>query len=140
MHSQWLEIDRAALEALCSEYDLDLLILFGSQVTGATHSESDTDVGMVRRPGRLAADHFLDMQARLSQILHKRDVDLVDLGRVSGLLRHIACERGILLYQSASGTFARFRVQAWNQYQDERIQIRRHDSEAIRTALRSLTR
>ncbi len=133
-------VDQSALAFHCREFELDLLILFGSHARGVTHSESDVDLAMLRQRGSLTTHQFLDLQARLSRLIWPGEVDLVNLSRASGLLRHIACEQGVLLYEGTPGAFADFRVRAWNQYQDERIQIRRHDSEAIRVALRSLTR
>ena len=39
--------------------------------------------------------------------------------------------------EPSGGEFERFRILAWN-YQDERIQLRRLDSEGLRRALESL--
>jgi predicted nucleotidyltransferase len=136
-----VEFDALALKALCDQFRLELVILFGSRTTGTTHAESDTDVGVVvAEYGKLSPAQLLELQFRLSQVIKPGQIDLVDLGRASGLLRHIACEKGRLLFEGKPGAFARFRVQAWNQFQDERMQIRRFDSEALRIALRYLTK
>lgn len=140
MHSPTVTFDRVALAALCREYDLELVILFGSRVTGQTHQASDTDIGVLRRGGPVPLDQVLNLDYRLSQIIKPGEVDVVDLCRVSGLLRHIACEKGALLYERAPGLLADFRVRAWNLYQDERLAIRRYDAEAIRIALQSFAR
>ena len=140
-----LTFDPASLAEIFREFDLCLVILFGSQVTGKTHAESDIDLGVLRRGepwqgGQGYGGEFLQLYSRLSDHFPGIRLDLVDLQRVPGLLKHIACERGQVLYECEPGVFARFRLQAWNQYQDERIQIRRHDAEGIRNALESLTR
>ncbi|MBI3761678.1 MAG: nucleotidyltransferase domain-containing protein [Chloroflexi bacterium] len=140
MQSPDRPIDRAALIALCREYDLDLVILFGSRATGKTHQHSDIDIGVLRRGGPVPTDQVLDLDFKLSQIIKPGEVDIVDLRRASGLLRHTACEKGVLLYERAPGLFAGFRVRAWNLYQDERLAIRRYDSDAIRIALQGLAR
>ena len=137
-------LDPAALAEIFNEFDLCLVILFGSQVSGKTHAESDIDLGVISECGRepdsqSLGEKFLKLYARLAELFPGARLDLVDLQRVPGLLKHIACERGRVLYEREPGMFARFRLQAWNQYQDERIQIRRHDAGAIRTALESLT-
>jgi predicted nucleotidyltransferase len=142
MHT--LHFDPASLAEIFREFDLCLVILFGSQVTGQTHAESDIDLGVHRKGntwqgGKGWGGEFLELYARLSDRFPGTRLDLVDLQRVPGLLKHIACERGQVLFESEPGVFARFRLQAWNQYQDERIQIRRHDAEGIRNALESLT-
>jgi predicted nucleotidyltransferase len=136
-----VEIDTPALTSLCEQFNLDLAILFGSRAVGEIHAESDTDVGvLVAEHGILSPAKLLDLQYRLSQVIKPGQIDLADLERASGLLKHIACEKGILLYEAQPGTFARYRVRAWNQFQDERIQIRRFDSEAISIALRSVAK
>jgi hypothetical protein len=133
-----LQVDRERIAALCRQRGLDLLVLHGSQASGATHSGSDTDVGYVRREGRLSARQWLDLQQALGEALGTDDIDLVDLQRVPGLLRHLAGERGIPLYEARPGEHEAFRVLAFNLYQDERIQIRRHDAAGLRCALERL--
>lgn len=138
MKADHLVRDQEALASPAREFDLSLIILYGSQATGRAHRDSDTDIGLLGSKSVLPARKFLDLESRLYQVLQPGELDLVDLRRVSGLLRHAAAEQGIVLYEASSGVFARFRVLAWNLYQDERISIRRHDSAAIRIALESL--
>ncbi len=137
-----LALDRTALVELARAFDLTLILRYGSRVTGHTHRESDTDIGIWRRAGPLPWKQFSELYHRLAEILppDQIELDLVDLWRVPGLLRHIACEQGQLLYEVAPGAFASFRVLAWNLYQDERLAIRRHDPEAIQVALRTFAR
>ena len=96
------------------------------------------DVGFVRPGGRLTLNETAALQTSLEPFLPAGDLDLVDLRRVPGLLRHLTCERGRLLYERTPAVFAAFRVLAWNLYQDERIELRRHDSEGIKQALARL--
>jgi len=126
-----------ALASLACEFDLALMILYGSMPTGRVHPDSDTDIGVLGSKGALPTRKFLDLDSRLNQALGPGELDLVDLRRVPGLLRHAAAEKAIILYEAEPGVFAKFRVLAWNLYQDERISIRRHDSAAIRIALES---
>lgn len=132
------ELDRDAVARVCGEFGLDLLLLYGSQVSGMVHADSDVDVGYVRRSGPLAFEEWAWLIEGLGPHLPAGGIDLVDLQRVPGLLRHLACERGRLLYESRPGEFESLRVLAWNLYQDERIQLRRHDSEGLRRALERL--
>jgi predicted nucleotidyltransferase len=133
-------IDRNALAAVSQAFDLNLVLLYGSRVTGHLHRESDVDLGVWRRRGPLPASQFFDLSDQLSQFLPPEtgELDLADLNRASGLLKHIAAEQGTALYEAAPGDLAHFRVLAWNLYQDERIAIRRHDSRALHIALRSM--
>ena len=131
-------VDREALAAIGGDLGMDLLLLYGSQASGQVHSESDVDLGYVRRAGSLGADEWLELLERVRPHVPAGDIDLVDLQRVPGLLRHLACERGVLLYESRPEEFERFRILAWNLYQDERFQLRRYDSEGLRRALAAL--
>ncbi len=79
------------------------------------------------------------LAARLQPALPTGDLDLIDLARVPGLLKHLAAERGALIYEACPGLFEAFRIRAWNQYQDERLSIRRYDREGIRIALARIT-
>ena len=134
-----LNYDQKSLNELCRQFDLILAIAYGSQVTGHAGPNSDTDIGVLQRTGRIPTDQYVDLSYQLSQIIRPGDIDLVDFRRVPGLLRHLACKTGVVLFEGEPGTFANFRLLAWNLYQDERTAIRRHDREAIQTALRSFS-
>jgi hypothetical protein len=133
-------LDRAALADLARAYDLTLVLLYGSRVSGHARPDSDSDIGVWRRAGSLPWKQFSELYGRLAVLLPPGQgaLDLVDLGRVSGLLKHIACEHGQVLFAASPEAFNHFRVLAWNLYQDERLALRRYDSEAIRIALRRL--
>ena len=38
-----MEIDREKIKSVAQKYDLEFVVLFGSQATGQTHSKSDID-------------------------------------------------------------------------------------------------
>ena len=87
---------------------LDLLILFGSRARGDARPEADWDFGYL-------ADEAADMPgllASLVEVLKHDRVDLVDLGRASGLLRFRAACDGLLVYEAMSDLFDRYRLQA----------------------------
>ena len=140
MNAPDFAVDRSALAAVSRAFDLNLILLYGSRVTGHVHPESDTDLGVWRRRGPLPASQILDLSYQLSQLLPPEtgELDVADLNRAPGLLKHIAAEQGMALYEAMPGDLAHFRVLAWNLYQDERIAIRRHDSRALHIALKSL--
>lgn len=138
MTLQALAVDREALAGLCRQVGLDLLLLYGSQASGQVHPESDVDLGYVRRSKPLGRDEWLELLERARPYVPAGEIDLVDLQRVPGLLRHLACERGILLFESGPEEFERFRILAWNLHQDERLQLRRYDSEGLRRAIEAL--
>ncbi len=96
----------------------NLIILFGSQISGNTRPTSDIDVAVL-------ADHPLsikdkeEVSEQIAKDMHISSdlIDLVDLNTASPLLQHSIAQTGRLL----SGTeydFLRFKVLAWKRYQD----------------------
>ena len=53
-----LALDKLALAAVSREFNLTLILLFGSQATGHVHAQSDTDIGIYRKSGRLTYGEF----------------------------------------------------------------------------------
>ncbi len=131
--------DPEGLAELAREYDLALVILFGSRVTGHTHAESDTDIGVLRREGLIPSKRFFELEFRLSQVIHLvGEIQMVDLRRASGLLRHNAARNAMVLYEAMPGVLNSFRSLAWRLYHDEALDFRRHDSQYIRRAVAEL--
>lgn len=71
-------MDEAQLQALCEEYQLELVVLFGSQAKGTAREESDFDVGVLCKDRLIPANQFLKLAYRLSQVLGMGNIDLVD--------------------------------------------------------------
>ena len=87
---------------------LDLFLLFGSRAREEPHSRSDWDLGYLA-----AADvDPATLRARLVEILGTDRVDLVDLGRASGLLRYRAARDGHVLFEALPGLGDRFKLEA----------------------------
>lgn len=102
------------LAPLCANPDVEVMILFGSAVEGATHPESDLDVAIQGR-------HPLDVVAITDQVirlLRTDRVDVVDLRRVSPLLMMEVARRGKLLYERKPGDYAAFCSLAHRRYVD----------------------
>ena len=95
------------------KYNLDFLILFGSTARGKIRSRSDIDIGF---RGQLDFDQELELAGDLSRILKSNYVDLVNLGRVSPLLGHLASRQAILIYEKEKGQFADFRTCAFKKF------------------------
>ncbi len=97
------------LRELASHTDgLLLLVLFGSRARGDNLPEADWDFGYL-------ADGPVDplaLMAALSQVVGSDRLDVVDLGRASGLLRYRAARDGVAVYEAAPGLVDRFRFEA----------------------------
>ncbi len=73
-----------AIRSLAAEFQLELVLLFGSRARGKTHEKSDVDLAVLA-PHILSLKDFLTIQSRFNDIL-KAPVDLVDLKTVPVLL------------------------------------------------------
>lgn len=73
-----IEIDRAGLDDLCVEWEIDEFSVFGSALTDAFTEDSDIDV-LVRFPPK-AKHSLLDLVRLKSRLtsMFGRDVDLVE--------------------------------------------------------------
>lgn len=102
-----------------------LAILFGSTVSGKTHSKSDLDLAIL-------AGGPLDtvmVTAELIHLLHLNQIDVVDLRQANPLLAREIVRQGILLYEQNPGGFAQFIS----------LTIRRYiDTEKLREAQREV--
>lgn len=87
---------------------LDLLVLYGSRARGDARRGADWDFGYLA-DGSMDA---LGLLASLVEALGDDNLDLVDLDRASGLLRFRAARDGLLVHESESGLFDRYRLDA----------------------------
>ena len=130
-----LALDRTALAELCREYELDLVILFGSRARGQARADSDSDLGILSRGGLIPSDDMSKLYARLREITGLPEIDLIDLRRAPPLLKYNAAHDAMVLYESEPGRFNLFHVWAWKLYLDDRLDLRQLDAEYIRRSL-----
>ncbi len=133
-----LTFDSEQLAKVCQDYDLDLVILFGSQAKGYASPTSDYDVAVLPRKAPVRPEKVLALAFVLSRALGLPEIDLVDLRRAFPLLKHEVAESGKVIYEREEGTFTRFRVLAYNLYQDARYGLYRFLPESIERALEKL--
>lgn len=100
---------------IAKNYDLDMVVLFGSQATGRTHPKSDIDIGYTSQM-RLELDTRFKIETEISVLLHRGDIEFVDLRRISPVMKQIIADEGILLYEIRPGTFEAFCMYAFKLY------------------------
>ncbi len=98
---------RGQITALAQKYKLKLVLLFGSQATGLTHSKSDVDIGVLGE-GPISFDDRLSITGDLYTIFKRGDVEIADLRTSPPLLQREATMEGIVLYESGPNIFERF--------------------------------
>ena len=116
------KIDRVKLAAIAEEFDLDLIVLFGSVARGEARPESDVDVAVRTRAPHAARNGqwHLSLGSALSQALDA-DLDWCLLNNVSTLLMTEVAADGMPLYEREPGEFLEFKWYAWSMDADEQI-------------------
>lgn len=123
---------RKRLLPLCGDKGLQLILLFGSAVSGKIHARSDIDLAFL-------FDKPVDILAltnRVIRLLHTDNVDVVDLRRASPLLKFAAVKSGMLLYEREPGMFNEFYSLAFRRYVDTK-KLRDAQAVSIRQFLKS---
>lgn len=111
-----LKYSQRGLRELCRKYSLELVILYGSRVSGKLHKESDIDIGIVAKSGGIRKRLF-DIQADIVALFGDR-CDSVVLNDAETMIVYQVAVKGIALYESRRGLFADFKTTAITRYQD----------------------
>ncbi len=112
-------MDPSQLDSIAHRHGLELVVQFGSSVTGRTHARSDCDLGLLfeRVPDSLGA--LADVVADLQSLSPGRDVDVAVLNHADPLLLKHVMEHGQRLYGSER-RFQALQLMAFKRYQDHR--------------------
>ncbi|VAX27637.1 hypothetical protein MNBD_NITROSPIRAE03-1198 [hydrothermal vent metagenome] len=109
-----IEEIRDRLSPLFNDEGINLVLLFGSAVSGKVHKQSDIDLAFL-------FDKPVDILAltnKVIRLLRTDNVDVVDLKRASPLLKFSVARNGRLLYEKSPGIFAGFYSLAFRMYVD----------------------
>jgi predicted nucleotidyltransferase len=96
------------IKELAEKHGLSLVVLFGSQATGATHPKSDIDIAV------LSSKSF-DRNKLLNDIgdIFKRDdVEIVNMAEASPTMMYVLIRDGKLLYEDGLGAFLKWKFYA----------------------------
>jgi uncharacterized protein len=126
------------LPEVCRDFDLALVVLYGSRATGHARPDSDSDVGVMRRSGLVPSEQFLDLALKLEEATGLLNIDLVDLRRAPPLLKHSAGTHGRALFEDEPGRFNLFKVYAWKLWLDDQQTLRKLDAVYIREGIERL--
>ena len=105
------------IDSFCERHNIDMLILFGSSVTGMTHVKSDVDLAVQPAVGSHPSKlHLID---ELVTIFENEQIDLtVVTQNTDPLLLFEIFSKGRLLYEKTKGLFEKSRLKAWHLYLD----------------------
>jgi predicted nucleotidyltransferase len=90
------EKQKEKISEVCRRFGISVLLLFGSQVSGKTHSESDIDLAFAGR--RLTFEEEAAFNAELQAILGQSRVQTVNIFKTSPLLKKRIFDEHIPLY------------------------------------------
>lgn len=112
-----------AFAELAHKYNLKLMVLFGSRVSGRAHKESDYDVAYLSKE-ELSLEEESGFMYGLMPILRIRDerlVNIVDMKTAGPLMLYSITQKGILLFESGASTFFRLKLYAWRAFIDSQL-------------------
>ena len=111
------------LEEIRKKHNLSLILMHGSQVTGKIHTNSDTDVAVVRKNTSESFD-FLALTADLSNYLKTDRVDLVDVTHANPLLLFAVTRKSKLL-AGTDNDYEKLIYLAFHKYADYQPYLKR---------------
>lgn len=109
------EVDKEKIAEVAKSHNLKLLVLFGSQVTGQTHSKSDVDVAYLADRTIDYRENY-DISIKLARIFNNPEVELVNLKNVSPEFKKQVADQGVVLYADNSSIFDLFKMYAFKMY------------------------
>ena len=100
---------------LIKKIDPSFIVLFGSQATGITHSESDIDIAFYKPNHEQSAYDVFALAQELANLI-KYDVDLVDLDKASTVFKAQIFSTGNPIYISEQAELDKYRMNAMSIY------------------------
>ena len=107
------------LEAIARRHGVELLLAFGSTVTGHVHPKSDRDLAVLFDRPDVSFDELAELRHALQALDPGREVDLAVINRADPLFLKKITEACQLLHGSPR-RLAELRMYAFRRYQDHR--------------------
>lgn len=108
--------EKKIIEKIAQEYSLELLLLFGSKVSGGEHhKESDFDVAYLSKD-YLTLEEEAKLIVELFPVFKSENIDLVNLKKAPPLLFYAVFKNCQLLYEKTPFVFATLCAYAFKKY------------------------
>jgi len=107
------------VQAIANLHGVQLLLRFGSAVSGRLHALSDVDFAVLFEQAPESLGALVDLTAALQTLVPAREVDLAVLNHADPLLLKQVTDCCELVYGSPR-RFAEFKMYAFKRYQDHR--------------------
>jgi len=112
-------MDPQRLDEIARRHGIELIVQFGSSVSGLMHPGSDIDLAVLFRHVPESYAGLGDLEADLQALAPEREVDLGVLNRADPLFLKQVMDHARLLYGSRQ-RFEQMQLYAFRRYQDHR--------------------
>ena len=112
-------MDPADFDNIARRHGIELLLQFGSMVTGQVHPRSDLDLAVPFDRPIVSFEELADLRFELQRLNPDREVDLAILNHADPLFLRKITERCRLLHGSPR-RLAELKIHAFKRYQDHR--------------------
>jgi predicted nucleotidyltransferase len=112
-------MDPGALEKIARRHGIELILQFGSLVTGQVHPRSDLDLALLFDRPAVSFEELADLRHELGSLDPDREVDLAIINHADPLFLKKITEQCRLLHGSPR-RLAELRIYAFKRYQDHR--------------------
>jgi predicted nucleotidyltransferase len=112
-------MDPRGLEKIAERYGAELILEFGSMVTGRIHPRSDLDLAVLINRPALSFEELANLGPELQSLHPSREVDVAIINHADPLFLKKITERCRLLYGSPR-RLAELKIYAFKRYQDHR--------------------
>lgn len=111
-----MKINQKEITNIADKYNLELIILFGSQVSGKKNPESDFDVAY-KTDKKLSGKELINLNCNFIDLFNNDKIDMLDLKKVDPLLLFEIAQNSQLIYGSKIDYF-QFKAVAFKKYVD----------------------
>ena len=118
-----MKLNKEKFVSVAEQYNLKLIVLFGSRARNETTKLSDIDIAVLAQD----VSSLNNAKSQLSLIFDLQyimkdegDIDLVILNSASPFLKYQVAMEGITLYEQSEDYFLKFAIQAMKEYEDVR--------------------
>ncbi len=113
---------KVPIGGVAKKHGLSLVLLYGSQVKGDIHKESDIDIAVLGvKP--ISTDDLIALSNEFAQIFEVYEIDVKSLHNTGALFRYQVMSNSLLLY-GRSYDYHSFKAYAFRSYHDSRDLLR----------------
>lgn len=112
-----IEIDKNKIAEIAKRYNLSLVVLFGSQVSGFIHKESDIDVAFLSGD-KISFGNEVLLNTDLIEVFKNNNISTVDFRKASPLLLKQIVKNAKILYEKVPHIFEEIFLYALRAYEE----------------------